>query len=699
MIKKLLPQTLENRAALRTAIATVVTLLIAFALHLSKPYWAGVTVVMLSNIYTGNIIDKAVMRITGTVIGAGVGYFIAGYITNSFALYLLVSFLLIAIAVYYYNFSNYAYACLLAAVSAFIVISEVAIDPNEAFLVAIWRPVEIGLGVVVSAAAAFCLFPNTVKDSMEKQINTIFADVDALLAKVSQLMLHKDDSLIESIGKDHLALKKKLRKATEMIGFMRREVGFSHQKIDQFRLVLDSFFSLCRMINFYLVSASTHSSNDNTLFIPIFAAFHDDLCLLKASLLGNTTINPVLQHHSSMEMMNQQEREFLNQSLSITHFIRQVSRLLTNMATVSGSSSTPKQTDGSLYTHQDQLRNDMDVIKHSIKAGLSVILSLIFWLFSNWPGGLNGIISSLFISIRKNLFEMKNISLHRTLGCILGGGLALLALMVTPLNLYDLIMLIFFAVWGFSYFSFKKVPYAYIGLQANFALIISLAQEGGAPTSLAPPLERLSGIFIGIAASFIVANGLWRTDLWKTMQREMEKLKQNLAHNCFHLLNSSPGKKTLYELSNLFWLTRGSLETLEKERLSPTRQTQLAVVLSDYELLVVIQATARHIQETIDQVAACNFAQQFHIDLANLADQVAESYKHRSIDNKTQTLQRLNDALQQFHQHSAMDVETLDQLENCNAYLLTLIQLMNLIDVLVEKHRPVSEASIEIVVN
>jgi len=350
--------------------------------------------------------------------------------------------------------------------------------------------------------------------------------------------------------------------------------------------------------------------------------------------------------------------------------------LLTNMTTVTSGKPLAKQGSRTLYSHQEQLRNDMDVIKHSMKAGLAATLALVFWLISNWPGGINGIISSIVISIRKNLFEMKHISLHRLLGCLLGGGLALFSLTFVAMNLYDLLWLIFIGVWGFSYFSFKKVSYAYIGLQANLALIISLAQEGGPPTALSPPLERLGGIFIGIAASFIVANGLWRTNLWKTMEGQMEKLKGNLAQNGFNLLHTSTRKKSLYALSNLFWLTRGAIETLDKESSSPKKEWLLLQAKSDYEILVVIQATIRHIQDTVNQDEACDYARLYEVNLRQFADEVAQFYRQRNCDDKDHFIEVLKHAAQHLFQQPLHEVATLDAMENCHVYLQALIQLM-----------------------
>ena len=80
------PRTVENRAAIRTAIGALVAVLVAFKFHLQSPYWSGMSVVIVANLYTGSIIDKALMRIIGTIVGAVLGFYIAGLVANSFFL-------------------------------------------------------------------------------------------------------------------------------------------------------------------------------------------------------------------------------------------------------------------------------------------------------------------------------------------------------------------------------------------------------------------------------------------------------------------------------------------------------------------------------------------------------------------------------------------------------------------------------------
>lgn len=660
--KPFIPQTKENRAALRTAIAALAAILLAFALHLDKPYWSGMTAVILANIYTGNIIDKAIMRIAGTIVGAWLGYWLAGFIANSFFLYLLTCFMLVAVAVYYYNFSIYAYAYLLVALSGIIVISELAINPDAAYWVAIWRPIEIGLGVVVSAAAAFCLFPNNIHDELSAEISLLFDHFQQVLSQFEKSLLQADTKTKENLLQSIYQFKKRVRKSTEMIGFMRREIGFKPEKIDQFRLLLDSFYNLSNAL-FYATTDYQYAQIKIQVAAAkqsMFDAVQHDLTMLKAAFIDQSIGSSNLASTPVLTDFNQDPKQ---KSFELSHLFRRINNSLLSLNTVVLQGNPVPTRKRNLITAQQRLQTDPDVVKHSIKAGLSVTLALVFWLISNWPGGLNGLISSIVISIRSNIHEMKNISIYRLIGCFAGGGLALFALGFFAFNLYDFIIIIFFAVWGFSWFSFRYTALAYIGLQANIALIISLAQAGGPPVFLGPALERLGGILIGISASFIVANALWRTDLIGLLRRKLTKLSNYLAYNTRQILTPD-SRLPLHELSNLFWLCRGLIETLDAKSLNLREQQQADAAKDEFQQLVLVQATLSHLAENIDQKQARQTLAQcgYTVDLFHWLNQGSASDIQQEIDKILKTLTNRCDLPH-------------DELENAVAYLMAIRQL------------------------
>lgn len=559
------PKTVEQRAALRTAIAALTALLISFKFHLQTPYWSGMTVVVVANLYTGSVIDKAMMRIIGTVAGALLGLYLVGIVANSFFLYLVCCFLIISVCVYCYHYSSsYGYAYLLAALCAFIVISQIALDPQNAFWVAIWRPVEIAIGVLVAAISTYAVLPNHLKDNVLMQVNELFADVGDEFEQLATA-INANACDFEGMKQSNLKLKKKIRKASDLIAAMNHELGVTQSRVDEVRAVLDLFYDLCRQLQYLIIIYPTNRDLTSIHSLPVdklFVAVIADLTALQAAFVNRSQAVIVLQSSVAIDELEERFRQQQQQKparcdfvFSFIHFIRQVSRTCISLNSLLVPGTIPAGKNYQVISRQQRLRSDFELVKHSIKAGLTAILALGFWFISNWPGGLNGIISSLIISIRRNLYDMKNISIHRTLGCFLGGGVALGSLALCTMNLYEFMIILFVSVWAFTYFALKWPKYAQLGLQANIALILSLAQEGGPPTLLAPPLQRLGGIFIGILASFIVANVLWRMDVWTTLERYLAKLTKFISFNLSQVVTKE--QKSLHDLANMFWNTRG----------------------------------------------------------------------------------------------------------------------------------------------
>lgn len=697
------PQTVENRAAIRTAVAALAAVLISFKFHLETPFWSGMSVVVVSNLYTGNIIDKAMLRIIGTVAGAFLGFYAAGLVANSFLLYFLSCFLIVCIGSYYYSFSANGYAYLLGALCAFLIISQVAMNPQNAFFVAIWRPVEIGIGVLVSAISAYFIFPNHLKDNIAIQLHDIFTDFSVELGQLLN-MLRDGQFDFDVLAQNNLKIKKKLRKAVELIGAMNHELGVTKARTDQVRALLDIFYDLSRQSQYLILISPQHGDLTivQSLSIqPVLNAMQEDLVHLQMTfshqdalleLKTEAAIAEMEQHVQQIQKGGEGVFSYLNPKTNVDieaeeptvksnfvyaflHFLHQVNQSLLLMHSLLSHIPHGLTRKFQVLKTQDRIRTDIDVIKRSIKAGFSVILALGFWMASNWPGGLNGIISSLVISIRKNLFEMKNVSIHRLLGCILGGGIALFSLFLIEMTLYDFILIFFFSVWGFSYFMFKLPKYAYIGLQANIALIISLAQEGGPPVYLGPPLQRLGGIVIGIVASFIVANLIWRSDVWTMLNRYLNKLYLYMGQNLKQILLTSGNQKKLHDLANLFWASRGLLESLVDEPLSAKKQNILAELQKRFDSLVMIQATMSHILGAINREKVVETARALGCDLPFYEHEVWVAFSQHDEPYGLTLSHQLQDLLSEIDKKMTFSQVSDNDLRGFLAYVNALNQL------------------------
>ncbi len=673
MLSQFYPRTIENRAALRTAIAAVIAVLIAFKFHFDTPYWAGMTVVIVANLYTGSIVDKAILRIIGTIAGAWGGYFLAGLIVNSFALFLLANFLLVGIACYYFIFARYAYAYLLAGISGFIVVAQLAVDPDNTLVVAIWRPIEIGVGVLVSAIAAFCLFPNKIQHSLEEQIHALFNLAEQQFSLFEESLLNGSEPS-PALLKNNLQLKRSLRKAADMIGFLRREAGIKRERIDQFRALLDLLYGLGRSLNYYIVSLSNTPLSDyeKATLSSVFQVLKEDLHSIE-SLFFNSANAPLIASTEEISQWSKNYPEETIRNYKLDGLFKQASSALTRMAHVlSGEEQwNPQQ---HFLDSQTRLSRDPDVIIHGIKAGLSAVLALLFWLLTNCPGGVNGIISSIVISTKKNSFEMKSTSIHRLIGCFLGGSIALGSLFVVEMNLYDFIVISLFSLWAFNYFAFKYPKYAYIGLQASIALIITLAQPGGPPVVLSPPLERLGGVVIGIISSYIIANSIWRNAPLAMLNGKLHKLFRLLRYNLSQILTHDRAAIKIHDVTNLFWVCRGLIETLGNLELSTKKQQLLESYSAVFDELVIVQATLSHIFLGIDRSQAVKTGERFGIDLHKYEQEVLAVYAQMSAGESSLDLE-----LQQSVDDINVKGHTLvaeAEFINLVAYLNSLIELL-----------------------
>lgn len=688
IFKLIAPQTLENRAALRTAIAALAAMLIAFLFHFDKPYWSAMTVVLLANVYTGSIVDKAILRIIGATIGAWLGYFLAGLVVNSLLLYLLSIFLVVSLAIYYYSFSPHAYAYLLGALSAFIVLGQLAILPSETFYVAIWRPADIALGVIVSAVSAWCIFPNHIQDNLIKDAELVFNQVENLLEQLSKLLVATEPDL-EKITADNLQMKRTIRKSVEIFGFVRRELGVKRVKVDQYRALFDQFYSLARNITYCLSSPYWQVSFEEhpkirAAIADFFAAAQEDLQCLKKEFFAKTKAKANLRAETLLTSLQQlvttdsQEKlplAVINRYLALVALLQQINTMLANLANSLISNPVSAKKKALFITNQQQLRNDPDVIFNSIKTGLAAVLALCFWLVSNWPGGINGIISSIMVSIRKNLFEMKNISTYRILGCLLGGGVALFPLGFFSMDLYDFSLILFGSIWAFSYFSFKYTGYSYIGLQANIALIITIGQAGGPPIELEPGLERLGGILIGIVASFLVANVFWRTAFFSILSRHLQKLFRFLAYNLNQLLQAQGKEVRLYDLTSLLWLCRGLVEAFPNDYFKQQKREKLIEAKNRFVQMTLIQATISHIYDGIDRESAYAIASQHDIDLPALERAIMKLYTTDSPVLCETIKQQIDAILAKADLSSVYLKAPSDKLANCITYMNALGQL------------------------
>ncbi len=686
MLSQLTPKSLANRAALRAAISTVVAVFIAIKLHLGAPFWSGVTTVVVANLYTGKIIDKSILRVTGTFAGAFFGLYIAGFIANSLLLYLLTCFLLMFYSVHYYYTSRFAYAFLLGGATAIMVLSQVAMEPGNVFFIAIWRSAEISIGIIVSALTAYTIFPNNIHENFRKEINVIFNQFEKQTEQLTQL-LTGDSSMLSEINKINYQMKKDLIKVTDMIDFMRHESGMTAEILDQRRALLDLLRAFARHLNYFIYSRHNEApvQADFASKLPIagvLESIHHDLQALQDAFNQDDTNAPVL---STRQFVDDLDNAFLAHRNELQnevklfyqfrHFIEETTVILSYLRTLLIKKHVDDESKPQESRKIKTLQTDLDMIKLNIKAGLSVTLAMFLWLKSEWPGGIDGVISSIVISVRRNIFEMKHVALQRMLGCFFGAGSTLTVMALTALDFYDFFVVLFLLVWAFSYFSFKFTQYAYIGMQANIAIALTLISATGPPLYISPGLERLIGVFIGILASFIVANILWRTDTLTMLERNVKKLSLLLSNNVQQILTLDKEERTLQDATSLLWVCRSLFELLSRQTTPKKDVERLERAKNQFASLVFIMAIIMQIDRSINKKEVYEFAEKIEIDVKHYESLICNIYDKKYMVSEN-TIAETIEELKNLEDRLTKSLEFSPKTLNFIAYINALRQLV-----------------------
>ena len=145
LIAKDNPSTVEHAA--RTAVAAVVSLLVARMFRLPEAYWAAVSTLIVMQSTLGAALPISAQRLAGTALGGVAGGFAAAYFPGNAYVFGIAVFLMgILCAAFRVERSAYRYA------SVAVAIIMLVPRTNKAWIIAVHRFVEVSIGIAVALA-------------------------------------------------------------------------------------------------------------------------------------------------------------------------------------------------------------------------------------------------------------------------------------------------------------------------------------------------------------------------------------------------------------------------------------------------------------------------------------------------------------------------------------------------------------------
>jgi len=172
----LMPNATAVKFAIKTTVAMMIALYLALWFDLDRPYWALISAAFLQiRPMSGMVIEKGLCQISGTFIGALAGIAIMALFAQARvpALITLTGWIMLCTYVGSLWRNNYTYGCLMAAVTAMLIVVIASSQPGNIFDIAVARLSELGLGALCATLVSSLLWPSRVGDHLASQADSV----------------------------------------------------------------------------------------------------------------------------------------------------------------------------------------------------------------------------------------------------------------------------------------------------------------------------------------------------------------------------------------------------------------------------------------------------------------------------------------------------------------------------------------------
>ena len=148
------------RQSTMTALSTALSVVIALALHMDYVWWAGISGFMSMQATRPGSIDRALLRVGGTVAGACLAILLTPWLAYDHVAGSLLVFAFATLGILGYQVSSHAFAWLFAGITVNLIVMSSLQDPTLAFHYAFYRTAEVVIGAATALIIAFALAPD-----------------------------------------------------------------------------------------------------------------------------------------------------------------------------------------------------------------------------------------------------------------------------------------------------------------------------------------------------------------------------------------------------------------------------------------------------------------------------------------------------------------------------------------------------------
>lgn len=236
---------LRLRYGIKLGLAALLALFSTQILRLEHASWAILTVlVMMSSQYVGSIAVKAIMRVTGTIVGAVIGVWLVGNYASTPAIFLTVLFFVVAVAGYKFGqfpASQVPYAYFLVGVTTVAVVTYGVADPSQVWQIGLNRAQEILVGAGASLLVTTLVWPRYAREEFAAAGRDSLKTVSELFAIQTDIRRTNAEAEVEQI---HQAFGKQLSVLRNLLQAGSRESTVFSARLSHYNSFLVSLINL-----------------------------------------------------------------------------------------------------------------------------------------------------------------------------------------------------------------------------------------------------------------------------------------------------------------------------------------------------------------------------------------------------------------------------------------------------------------------
>ena len=547
--------------------------MIAMALDWDKPYWAAISVVLvMMTPYIGGAYDKGIQRIVGTLMAAVVCYMLYATVQEQWLFMLLLLFFIGGMN-YESTGPKMAYSFLLCSLTIVITtvgsMQDVSTMPAQAF----YRCQEITLGVLVAWVVNALFWTENAGVAMRQNLAGLLRDmahpVDSRLALLLGEGKEEEDheptlnALVDALPALHTTF---LFATHDSLSVRRHQEAYA-DLVDDFESLASQVLELTRTAKHpghpHLVSVL---GKETALLRDMLRdAFADLAKAIEANqapradderlqacrdglynAFNHERKRPPAERHYSVATISYYEAVCF-QTLAL---IDKLIQTRAHFGETLGLVPRVAKNTASINHRLKGWRPDRERVKLAIKAALGVMGAIYCWLWLNWPGGVTGVIT-VTIVLQTSVAATNQKSMLRIKGCLLGGVGAAFALYAVIPHLqtgYGFALMLFALMLPFSYINAGSPRIAYMGMQANLAMLLTLAPSLHEQFSIWPAIDRFLGILLGVFWAAAVLRLVWPVIPERTMTSVLADFYGKAADLFDAMSKSQPGTTAIAEL-------------------------------------------------------------------------------------------------------------------------------------------------------